>query len=878
MTSWSPIVKLCGNFCKKFGTLLLLALLTAAIAIEIYGGLEAHARLEKSRVASSDNRVWSIAQFEVDYLNLELALSELTMQQGAACSRATPISDVRPLIAPLSTAFDIFYSRIEVVANIVHKLDVPEDLRAKMTVLIQHRNQLADLLDNSNLCDPAQLLAFKAGVKPMGDLVRSVVLGALANFVTEASTAREQETKTTERFFAVSIVLLSIMGIAIWISILLHLRLARQVSEINAQNAHIRLVHEASMTAVVVTSSNGEIQMLNSAAEHLFGYTEIETKGRNIADVMTPHDRLEKHRQEMKRYHDTGEGAFVDKGIKRTTSLRHDGVEIPVEVSIRSETNVDGEKVLIAFFRDISDQLAYEKNLQEARDEAQKHATAKTMFLATMSHEMRTPLHGMLASLDLIEISDVDCKTQDLIKTARSCGLQTLHQMNDVLELTRIEEIPERLAAFSPKRAASQIVDELRPLAKDKGNQLLLNVTGADVDAEWLGYPQMFVRAMYNLVGNALKFTQDGSVSIELNFEVQSGANSKLCVSVKDTGRGISPGDQARLFDLFFSADAGRMGANPGGSGLGLPIAQGAVEKMGGTIVVESQLGVGSTFSFEIPLRALVDYQTQVVQYSNTMPVLSANLRCLVVDDNHVNLDLTAQMLRRLGCHVGTSDSGETAVTSTAEQVFDIVFMDLNMPGGISGTEATHLIRAQEIVHAAIRSPIILALTADTTATASTLAQGLFDGILHKPVQMQELKQALGQFMRCETLDTRPGDPGMETMSELPSIVFSDLFDLIGEEHGARLLDGVLGDVEAALDAIHFRRADTADHLHRAIGSTAAVGLLEFSQQLRRAEDLAKTGAWHALSALVPSLELNAHRARECILSKRSLARTVSLH
>lgn len=866
MTSWSLIVKFIGNFSKNFGTLLLLALLTLAIVIEIYGGLEFHARLEKSRAASSDNRLWSISQSEVDYSHLELAVSELTMQQGAACNRATPISDIQPLIAPLSAAVDIFYSRMEVVANILNTLEVPEDLGAKLTVLIQHRNQMADLFDNSNLCDPAQLLAFKAAVNPMGDLVRSVVLGTLAHFVTEASTAREHEAKTTERFLAGSIILLIIMGITISISMLLHRRLFRQISVIKAQNAHIRLVHEASMTAVVVTSSRGEIQMFNSAAEHMFGYTDAETKGRNMADVMIPHHRLEKHHQAMKRYHDTGEGAFVDKGIKRTTSLRDDGTEVPVEMSIRSATNADGEKVFIAFLRDMSDQLTYEKNIQDARDEARQHLAAKTMFLATMSHEMRTPLHGLLASLDLIDAGGVDRKTQNLIKIARSCGLQTLHQMNDVLDLTQIEETHERSAAFSPKTAVSKIIDELRPLAKDNGNQLSLNVTGADVDAKWLGCPQMFVRVMYNLVGNALKFTHDGSVSIDLNFEVQSGVNTKLCVSVKDTGRGISPCDKAHLFDLFFSTDAGRMGPHPKSSGLGLTIAQGAVEKMGGTITVESQLGIGSTFSFEIPLRALVDHETQPVKDSNTMPVHSTNLRCLVVDDNRVNLDLTAQMLRRLGCHVSTSDSGETAVAITAEQVFDVVFMDLNMPGGISGAEATQLIRAQEIAQAAILSPVIFALTADTTATTSTLAQGLFDGVLHKPVQMQELQQTLGRFVPCKTVDRRPGDPGMETMSEPPSNGFSDLFDLIGQEHGTRLLDGVLDDVDAALDAIRFNDADMADHLHRAIGSTGAVGLLEFSQQLRRAEDLSKTSSLHALSALVPSLELNAHRARECIL------------
>lgn len=865
MTLRDLIVKFLGNLSKNFGKPLLLALLTTAILIEVYNGLEFHARLEKSRAATSDNRVWSIAQTEVDYTKLMLALSNLRAWQDAVGNGEAQVAAVEAPMAPLSVAVDVLYSRLDVIAAMLNKPEVPEDLRAKLAVLIRYRNQLAKLFDNSNLHDPAQLLAVEAAATSMNDPVRSLVLGALDHFVTEASAAREQETKSTERFFAGSIILLIIMGIAIWISGLLHWRLKHQVSVINAQNARIRLVYDASMVAVVVTNGSGEIQMFNSAAERTFGYMEAEAKGRNIADIMIPHHLLEKHHQGMKRYHDTGEGAFVNKGMKRTTSLRHNGTEIPVELSIRSETDADGGKILIAFLRDISDQLGYEKNLQNARDEARQNASAKTMFLATMSHEMRTPLHGLLASLDLIDTGGLDSQTQNLIKTARSCGLQTLHQIDDVLDLTRIGEVQEKLIAFSPKRAVSKIIEELHPLAKDTGNQLSLNVTGADVDAKWLGYPQMFVRVMYNLVGNALKFTHDGSVSIDLKLDVQAGADPKLCVSVKDTGRGISPVDQTHLFDIFFSADAGRMGPKPNSSGLGLSIAQAAVHKMGGTIIVESQQGVGSTFSFEIPLKTLVDGQTQPVQDSNSLPVPSTNLRCLVVDDNRVNLDLTAQMLRRLGFDVSTCDNGETAVARTAEQVFDVVFMDLNMPGGISGARAAQLIRAQEIGQAATRSAVILALTADTTATASTLAQGGFDEVLHKPVQLQDLQQTLGRFLSCKAVDTRLDDFGLETVSEALPIAFSDLFDLIGQEHGARLLDGVLSDIEAALDAIRFQHADTADHLHRAIGSTAAVGLLELSQQLRRAEDLAKTSAWYALSTLLTSLELSAHRARRCI-------------
>nr|WP_282563307.1 ATP-binding protein [Gymnodinialimonas phycosphaerae] len=696
--------------------------------------------------------------------------------------------------------------------------------------------------------------------------VRSLVLGALDFFVTEATASRYQEASDLRTFLGRSLLLLIVVVAAILISVIIQRGLAHQVAVIEAQNANIRLIYDASMLPVVVADSNGEIKLFNSAAEQTFGYTEADALGRNIADVMIPPHRLAQHYQGMERYRATGQGAFVNKGTKRTTSLRHDRTEFPVELSIRSETDAQGDTMLIAFIRDISEQSAFEQKLQEARDEARHHAATKTMFLATMSHEMRTPLHGLMASLELIDTDSVDRQTQDLIKTARSCGLQTLHQMDDVLELTRVGEVQERLAPFAPHRMVSKIIEELRPLAKERFNQLSLNVTGLSDDTKWLGHPQMFMRAMYNLIGNAIKFTQDGLVTINVNFDWQVAAKPRLCVSVVDNGRGISAEDQAHLFDLFFSSDAGQIGSQLNSSGLGLPIAQTAVQKMGGTITVESQLGVGSKFSFEIPLEALEDSQTPLIQNDVTVPRLSAGVRCLIVDDNHVNLDVAAQMLRRLGCDAVVCDNGEAAAESMVQQNFDVVFMDLNMPGGISGVEAAQLIRRHETSRPETKPAVVLALTADTTVTAAVMPEGLFDGIMHKPVLMHELRETLSRFLPCETADTRPDDALFDTTPEAFPDAFSDLFDLIGLEHGVRLLGGVLRDIDTALDAIRLQRTDAGDCLHRAIGSTASVGLLELSQQLRHAEDLEKVNAEKALSTLLTSLEFNSHRARECIL------------
>lgn len=848
---------------RRAGTSALLALLSIAVLVLIYSAVEFRSQMDKSQAANSDNRVWSISQLEVDHRNLLWALAKLKNQQDAPRELSGPNADFKRLIAELSVAFDVFYSRVTIVEAALATANLPDSSRADLKTTIRNRDQLADMFDAIDPNDSVQLQVFEDAVIELGPPARGVVLGALGYFVAEAMESRKYEVVIWTRFLIASVLLLVIMAVAMCISALLHRQLTRQIELIKVQTNNIRLVYESSMLPVVVTNRDGDIQLFNAAAEQTFGCSEVEVKGRNIADMMIPRRRLEKHRRDMKRYHETGEGAFIDQGTKRTTSLRHDGTEFPIELSIRSEIDAQGDEILIAFIRDVSEQLAYETNLRDARDEARRHANAKTMFLATMSHEMRTPLHGLLASLDLIEDHNIDRPTRDLIKTARNCGLRTMHQINDVLELTQIGEVQEPLSPFAPAQIVSGIMNELRALARDRGNQLTLNVIGLAEDIMWLGRPQIFVRTMYNLIGNALKFTKDGSVEISLTLVSSPETTPRLCVSVKDNGTGISPEDQVHLFNLFFTSNSSDPVHQRNSTGLGLPIAQAGIRKLGGALVVDSQLGVGSTFSFDIPLKPLQDNPNL-----NLNPIDAAHLpapiglRCLVVDDNHVNLDLTAQMLRRLGCDVVTCDSGEKAVVEAFEQRFDVVLMDLNMPGGISGTEATRQIRAQEIALALPVPTVVLALTADTTFDGSALpSQSRINGVLHKPVRMHDLQKALGALALRGTIATDQIDAAVIESACPQDGDFNELFDLIGKEHGKRLLNGVLSDIDVALNAIRCRDADAADHLHRAIGSTATVGLLEFSQNLRHAEDLARADANTALYALLTRLEVDAKQA-----------------
>ena len=847
------------------GSHILLLLLVIGVGLLAWNAIQFQAQSERTRVASSDNRIWVISQAEVDYQNLLLAVLNLKVHQETAPNHAAQDIDRENLNAQLSTAFDIYYSRIEVLQNVVNSAGFSEELLSDVATLIKVRSQLADIFDNIDPTDPTQLLNFETAVLDLKTTHRRVVLKALDFFVSKAEVSRNNENEIWTRCLIISVALIVTMGTALCIAFALHRQLDRQLARIKAHTTKLKLVCEASLSAAVVTDSTGHIQMFNTAAERIFGYSQAEAQGRNIAEIMIPHHRLARHQQNMRRFRETGKAAFVGQGLKRTTSLHRDGTEFPVELSITLETDALGQIIFIAFFRDISEQITYEKELRAARDKAQENAAAKTMFLATMSHEMRTPLHGLLASLDLIVDDDIDDPNLNLIKIARQCGLRTLDQINDVLELTRINIAEESPSPFVPAQTVSAIIDELHASALNKKNHLFLNVTGASSEGVWMGYPHTFVSIIYNLVGNAIKFTKNGTITVNLAFSTRHSTEPRLCVIVKDDGVGISPDNQARFFKQFAIGDLDQSVEQPSSTGLGLPIAQAGVRKLGGEIKLESALGIGSTFSFEIPLKAVRTDQELPVEKQGTLPYETFDLSCLLVDDNNVNLGLTAQMLRRLGCDVVLCESGEQAVTAANERAFDVIFVDLNMPGGMSGIEAAREIRAQEAKKNISISTVILALTADITTYRSTVP--MMDGVLHKPIQLLELQQVLGQYLPKNIVDAGPSKPAL---ADITGNDFSDLFDLIGEQHSIKLLNGVLDDIDRALKAIRGQHADAGDHLHRATGSSAAVGLLELSQHFRQAEDLVNSSANTALLTVLTSIEICAEQASSRI--KNSIA------
>ena len=364
------------------------------------------------------------------------------------------------------------------------------------------------------------------------------------------------------------------------------------------------------------------------------------------------------------------------------------------------------------------------KALEKAEAEAQEASRAKSAFLAMMSHELRTPMNGVLGLAHALRGTELSPRQAEYLEMIEQSGHGLMTILNDILDLSKIEagRLELEVAPFDVRKLAAQIRLVWSETARLKGLELALDVDPAT--PTWLSGDAARVRQiLMNLVSNALKFTEAGRVTVRI-----APAEGGVALSVSDTGVGMSQEQRARLFTPFVQGDR-TIARRFGGTGLGLTICRQLADMMGGEIGVESVPGQGSTFTARLPLPAALG-PVAVVGEAETLDLVGARL--LVVDDNEVNQVVARAVLESAGASVVTVGDGRSALDRLRVEDFDVVLMDVHMPG-MDGVEAVRRIRSGE--GGRVDLPVV-ALTADAMVgdAERLLAQG-FDDAHPKPIQ-----------------------------------------------------------------------------------------------------------------------------------------------
>ena len=392
--------------------------------------------------------------------------------------------------------------------------------------------------------------------------------------------------------------------------------------------------------------------------------------------------------------------------------------------------------------------------VQTARKKAELSAQTRARFLANMSHEIRTPMNGILGMTDLVLSSELNSQQREYLTFVRDAGRQLLHILNDILELSRaesgrltIESIPCEIRTIAQKALRGVTLE-----AEEKGLRVIQEV---DPQApQWItGDPTRIQQILNNLLSNAVKFTSTGSIRLRVSVEMKPGGD-RICFAVTDTGIGIEPSAQERIFDAFTQADSS-MTRRFGGTGLGLAISSHLTHMMGGELKVDSQPGVGSTFRFCLPLHR-ADPPPRSEESATPTPGTVRPMRILIAEDNRVNRILAERVLTSAGHEVRTVEDGEMAVAEFLSRKngdqYDLILMDVHMPV-MDGFEAVTRIRQSG---SAGREIPIVALTAlAIKGDAERCARAGMNGYISKPFQREDLIAALAKFER----GSRPAAP-----------------------------------------------------------------------------------------------------------------------
>ncbi|KAI5913697.1 PAS domain S-box protein [Thauera sp. 2A1] len=527
-----------------------------------------------------------------------------------------------------------------------------------------------------------------------------------------------------------------------------------------------RLLADNAIDVIVTLDLDGRFSYVSPSVERLRGYTADEALRQTLDEVLTP-DSLNKARA----YLASLRASLANGGALETFrgELEHcckDGSTVWADVTASPILSADGSFVeILGVTRDISERMRHERELQQAYETAEAANAAKSEFLAHMSHEIRTPMNAVLGLAQVLEREPLADNQREMVERIRSAGQSLLAILNDVLDLSKIEAGQLRIEPrpFELGALLANLDSLMGQTARAKG-LVLRTYAPATPLGPLVGDGLRLEQVLFNLTGNAIKFTEQGEVALLVQVRDSSASAVRLRFEVRDSGIGIAPEALQRLFAPFTQADAG-IGRRYGGTGLGLSICKRLVELMGGEIGAESQLGHGSVFWFELPFARAAEADAPpapVRSAAQSAGPRLAGAHVLVVDDSAMNRDLVERALRLEGATATLAADGQQAVQllKTRSQGFDAVLMDVQMPV-MDGLSAMRFIRAE----LGLRELPIIAFTAGVREDQQAAARDAgANDVLPKPMDLEQMAQVLARW-----LDAGPRAAGTASAGPMPA-------------------------------------------------------------------------------------------------------------
>ncbi|CAO3413824.1 ATP-binding protein [Azospirillum doebereinerae] len=644
--------------------------------------------------------------------------------------------------------------------------------------------------------------------------------------------------------------------------------------------ARYRLLADNVTDMILVIRAGGEITYVSPSVRELLGHEPAEIAGRQAAALLHPDDQ----RSAAAAFNGLEPGAPPVSLIHR---IRHrDGRFLWVETSMRPARDDSSAFTVVAAVRDVTERKLYEEQLHEARAAAEAGNRVKSEFLASMSHEIRTPLNGVIGFADLLLGTELTAEQRQYVALQREAGRGLLAIIGDILDYSKIEagklELEER--GFDLHRLMRDVRDLMSNAASQKGLALELAL-GAPVPRFVQGDEARIRQILLNLLGNAVKFTERGSVLVSVGVlsadeavgRGDGGATgvAPLRFSVSDTGTGIAPSEQAHLFQRFSQGDSSTT-RRYGGTGLGLIISKQLSELMGGRIGFHSSPGIGSTFWFELPLPVAAEGRADERPAAATG---RRTARILLAEDVPMNQIVTSSILCKAGHMVEVAEDGEAAVEAVRLGQFDLILMDMQMPR-MDGLQATAAIRRMEDGRRAI--PIV-ALTANALADQlqRCLDAGMNDHVT-KPIERDTLLATVDRWLGmapqvqatllagAHPAEARPAPVRPDKDVVLDPAALAALADTLGEEALPRFVAGTLSELHQRIGRVlePANPKDAGFDAHAMVSLAGNLGLVELSRlarKLQRACEQDRTEAAALTQEMQAALARASHALREAL-------------